>query len=68
MSADRTPARRRPSAPGVGIEWSDADLAMLSRVTPADIKAARELWRSAAPLRFRLLLDAEVVNADAGPG
>lgn len=50
--------KRKPL--GHAINWTDQDLADMSTITPADIKAAVALWRNAAPARLKGLLDASV--------
>lgn len=44
---------------GKAVRWDAADLDRLSEVTPADVKAADELWRQAAPFPLKLLLEAK---------
>lgn len=50
------PPKRKPL--GKAIQWSDADLAALSEITPQDIAAAKEHWRTAADPHYADLLDA----------
>lgn len=55
----------KPKVPmGAPLEWSDEDLDALAEVTPRDIQAAQERWRTRAPKRYRNLLDA---TADPQP-
>lgn len=51
------PRSNRPK--GKAVRWDAADLDRLSEVTPADVKAADELWRQAAPFPLKRLLDAK---------
>lgn len=48
-----------PQPRGRPLPWSAADLDKLSEVTPADIKAAEELWRRAVPWPLKGLLRAK---------
>ena len=47
---------------GKPIHLSDMDLDELSKVTPADIEKAKQLWRNTAPPEFETLLDAETID------
>lgn len=51
---------------GNPIEWSEQDLDTLSTVSRADLKAAEALWQRDAPKKYKLLLQAEVVEVDRG--
>lgn len=49
---------------GKPLPLSDKDLDELSKVTPDDIKRARELWQEANPDELKTILDTtEVVDA-----
>lgn len=44
---------------GKALRWDAADLDRLSEVAPADVKAADDLWRQAAPWPLKRLLEAK---------
>lgn len=41
---------------GKPLDLTDAELDELAKITPADIQRARELWKQAAPDKFKTLL------------
>jgi len=53
--SQQPPKRRKPK--GSALDWDDADLDRLARVTPDDVAEAREWWHATAPRRYRALLD-----------
>lgn len=54
------PQKKRSVQLGQSIDWSDQDLDDLSKITPADLKAAEALWRQEAPKPLKSLLQAAV--------
>lgn len=57
---------KRRLALGDPIQWTEAELAAMTEITPADVEAAAVAWRKHAPARFRNLLDAKTVE-DGNP-
>jgi len=51
-------SKQRKARPGKAIQWSDADLEQLAKVTPQDIEEASALWKRAAQRPLRGLFDA----------
>lgn len=49
---------------GKPLTLTDADLDELSKITPGDIKKAREFWHKNAPDNFTDLLDADLVDVE----
>ena len=52
---------------GLPLHLTDKQLEELSKVTPADIEKAKQLWRNTAPPEFETLLDAETIDDQVKP-
>lgn len=54
-----SPKTDKPKPLGRPIQWTDEQLDALSQVSPADVQAATDLWKTLAPAGYKQLLDAE---------
>jgi hypothetical protein len=60
-------AEPKPVPLGKPLHLTDKQLDELSKVTPADIEKAKQLWRNTAPPAFETLLDAETIDDQVKP-
>lgn len=50
---------------GKAIQWTEAEVDELTKVTPQDIEEAAALWKRAAQKRYRGLFDAQPSEPNA---
>jgi hypothetical protein len=46
----------------VNIDWTDADIEQMSQISQTDLKTALALWQQDVPVRYKDILNAEVIE------
>lgn len=60
----KKPPKPRAKPVGEPLDWTDAEIDELAKITPDDIRLAGVDWRRKAPKRARKLLDAKEADDD----
>lgn len=58
----KKPPKPRAKPVGEPLDWTDAEIEAMSRITEDDLRLAGVDWRRKAPKRARRLLDAKEVD------